>query len=344
MVSTFIFMLMILACATHTHPAAAYHLIVPLKQQYEVAEDWSGARFCGITLEWDYRKRTVDLSMPRYVQNALKRFNHRPPSKPCYSPHPAVPIQYGQKVQYAQPSTQQSTALPENIKLCQQVVGVFLYYARAVDCTMLLALNSISEAQTNPSQQTMNNVSQLLDYAYTRPNAKIRYKASNMQLWIDSDAAYLVAPKARSRVAGYYYLSDVPQKPLQKDPTFNGPIHVECKLLRFVQSSSAEAEIGGLFHNMKQACPIRTTLQEMGHVQHITPVKTDNSTAYKFAINDIKHRLAKHMDMRYHWILDKKDIYEVYWRYGIDNYADYFSKHHLDIVHRRARPKYLQPN
>ena len=219
-----------------------------------------------------------------------------------------------------------------------------MYYARVVDCTMLPALNSLSEAQTNPSQQTMDNVNKLLDYAYTRPNAKIRYKASNMQLWIDSDAAYLVAPKARSRVAGYYYLSDVPQKPLQKDPTFNGPIHVECKLLRFVQSSSAEAEIGGLFHNMKQACPIRTTLQEMGHVQHITPVKTDNSTAYKFAINDIKHRLAKHIDMRYHWILDKKDIYEVYWRYGIDNYADYFSKHHLDIVHRRARPKYLQLN
>ena len=64
----------------------------------------------------------------------------------------------------------------------------------------------------------------------------------------------------------------------------------------------------------------------------------------KFAINDIKHRLAKKIDMHYNWILDKKDIYEVYWRYGIENYADYFSKHHLDIVHRRARNKYLQPN
>ena len=84
----------------------------------------------------------------------------------------------------------------------------------------------------------------------------------------------------------------------------------------------------------------------MGHLQQKTPVKTDKSTAFKFAHNNIKHRHAKHMDMRYHWIQDKQiqAVFEIFWQYGIENYADYFSKHHMDIIHRHARPKYLQTN
>ncbi len=42
----------------------------------------------------------------------------------------------------------------------------------------------------------------LMDYLHTHHNAKIRYKASDMQLYVDSDAAYLVAPKEKSRIAG----------------------------------------------------------------------------------------------------------------------------------------------
>ena len=49
-----------------------------------------------------------------------------------------------------------------------------------------------------------------MDYLNTYPDAYIRYHASDMVLYVNSDAAYLVAPKARSRIAGYYYLSDHP--------------------------------------------------------------------------------------------------------------------------------------
>ena len=44
----------------------------------------------------------------------------------------------------------------------------------------------------------------LLDYLATFPNAKVQYKASDMILNVDSDAAYLVVPHAKSRIAGYY--------------------------------------------------------------------------------------------------------------------------------------------
>ena len=83
----------------------------------------------------------------------------------------------------------------------------------------------------------MKSLRQLLDYAATRPDAKIRFYASDMILLTDSDAAYLVLPNAKSRAAGYYYLSK-----LGINPPLNGPIWIECRTLPLVASSAAEAE------------------------------------------------------------------------------------------------------
>jgi hypothetical protein len=44
--------------------ADALHLIAALKTHYEITVDWEGKPVCGISLDWDYTKRTVDLSMP----------------------------------------------------------------------------------------------------------------------------------------------------------------------------------------------------------------------------------------------------------------------------------------
>ena len=72
-----------------------------------------------------------------------------------------------------------------------------------------------------------------------------------MILNIDSDASYLVAPKSRNRVAGYFYLSS---KPTNTDtPNLNGDIHVECKKLKHVVSYAVKAKVGGIFHNSRVA-------------------------------------------------------------------------------------------
>ena len=42
--------------------------------------------------------------MPGYVARALKKFQHPTPKQPCYSPHPVKPIQYGKKIQLAEPT------------------------------------------------------------------------------------------------------------------------------------------------------------------------------------------------------------------------------------------------
>ena len=65
----------------------------------------------------------------------------------------------------------------------------------------------------------------LMDYSSTCPDVKTRYHASDMKLYIDSDAAYLVLPKVRSRGVGYFYESNK-YKNMHTilNPKNNGPI------------------------------------------------------------------------------------------------------------------------
>ncbi len=61
------------------------------------------------------------------------------------SPMTYVPPNYGAKSQTLKPDTAAQTPLtPAQILFVQEVVGVFLYYSRAVDPLMITAINKIS--------------------------------------------------------------------------------------------------------------------------------------------------------------------------------------------------------
>ena len=68
------------------------HLINALREHYDVTIDKEGKLYCGITLEWDYDKRTLDISMPGYVKKQLIKYNHPIPKKPQHAPHAEVGI------------------------------------------------------------------------------------------------------------------------------------------------------------------------------------------------------------------------------------------------------------
>jgi hypothetical protein len=54
----------------------AEHLRNALLQTYELMMDWTATVYSGMTLKWDYKKRTCDISMPGYVSNVLSKFQH----------------------------------------------------------------------------------------------------------------------------------------------------------------------------------------------------------------------------------------------------------------------------
>ena len=176
----------------------------------------------------------------------------------------------------------------------------------------------------------------------TYPDAYIQYYASDMVLHVDSDAAYLVAPKVKSRVAGYFHLSGHPN--IRKHPKLNRAIQVECKTLCHVVSSAEEVKVAGIFHNAGMALPIRYILQCLGHPQPPTPIKTNNFTAAGFVYNNIHQKRSKTWDMQYYWLPDRQTQlqFNIYWDKGINNDADYITKHHTTIHHRNTRKKYIR--
>ena len=68
------------------------HLINAIQTKgYKLSIDWSGTKYCWITLQWDYDMRTLTISMPGYVQKMLVRFKHEPPPQNQYSPYQPQP-------------------------------------------------------------------------------------------------------------------------------------------------------------------------------------------------------------------------------------------------------------
>ena len=60
-----------------------------------MATDWDGKIYCGITLDWNYDKGYVDISMPGYIQRLLAKYKHLKPAKPQYAPYPVQPRKCG---------------------------------------------------------------------------------------------------------------------------------------------------------------------------------------------------------------------------------------------------------
>jgi hypothetical protein len=229
----------------------------------------------------------------------------------------------------------------DKIKEIQRVIRLILYYACNVDVTILMALSSIAIKQSKGTTTTMAKAKQLLDYLATYPNATICFHASDMIMNIHSNASYLSKADAHSQACGHFFMGWSPQNgnPIQ----LNGAFFTLGAILRFVDASAVEAELGTLFLNCKESMIFHLTLKELGHPQPKTPIHCNNTTAVGIANNTVKRQCSCSMEMRYFWVCDKvaQDAYNVRWHPGQENLADYQSKHHPGAHHTAVRPWYL---
>ena len=114
---------------------------------------------------------------------------------------------------------------------------------------------------------------------------------------------------ARSRAGGHFFLSND-----ENFPPNNGAILTNATIIKAVMSSAAEAKLGALYINAKDAVYLRQILDEMGHPQPKTPIQTDNTTAEGVINNKIQPKRTKAMDMRFHWLRNREsqDQFRIY--------------------------------
>ncbi len=275
--------------------------------------------------------------MLEYVPKALERFQHKGPSTPQHQPYPHIKPTYGATCQYAEASNTSELLSKENKTYTQEVIGTFLYYARCVDSSMLPVLRTITTQQAMPTENTMKKIKQFLDYASTNPDAVVTYYASNMVLAAHSYASYLSKSNARSRAGGHFFMSSNVELPPD-----NGLVITILQIIKAVMSLSAEAKVGALFINCREAVPARHVLKFLGHPQPPTPMQMDNMTALGVVNQNVMKKL-KSMDIKYHWLqcrISQKQ-FRHYWAVGKSNLGNYFTKHHPVIHHQATRGTFL---
>jgi hypothetical protein len=144
-----------------------------LRQTYDIVEVWKGNLYCGITLDWNYAQRYLDIDMSKYVRHQLVQYAHPTPAKPQHCPYAPNPITYGKDNQAPTPQDDSPLLDAAGKKHIQQIVGSFLYNACAIDPTILMALLAIASQQSDPTEETNGRVHQFLDYMAAHPDAKI---------------------------------------------------------------------------------------------------------------------------------------------------------------------------
>jgi hypothetical protein len=125
---------------------------------------------------------------------------------------------YGAKTQFVSDPTQSPALSDRDVNKLQQLTGTLLYYARAVDPTLIMPINVLASEQSNATEVTADKVIKLLNYCNTHPETKIRYHASDMILHIHSDASHLSENEAKSR-AGVFFIWETPPKTTKNSQT-----------------------------------------------------------------------------------------------------------------------------
>jgi hypothetical protein len=290
----------------------ANHLMNALKELYIVKEDWDGSAYVGFDIAQDRDKGTVNLSMPRYIDDAVQRFKIDTSMEiDC----PSRTSRHG-KGDHDMANEQQK-------KRIQQIIGVLLYYARAVDPTILVRVSKISSEMANATVGTLKDAERVIQYAATNPRARLVFHRSDMKLTCYSDASYLTEKDGRSRRGGLFFLGNNSETDM-----LNGPILCCSGIIDVVVSSAAESEYAAGYMNAKEATHIRTTLEALGYSQGATPIISDNSFVCDLVNGECKAKKSRAMDMRFFWLRDRVEQgqFNVTWHSREQNLADYFTK------------------
>ena len=314
------------------------HLVDCLSQLYHVKSHPTGTNYLGFTVAHDRTARTITLSYPGYIAKLLAQV--RPNGvKPAKSPALYTPPSYGSSAPQLSPVDNSSPASAAEAKDLQIIVGSLLYYARAVDASILPAVCALASRQSQPTAATMIAAERLLGYASSHPNNCLVIHASSMLLRIHSDASYLSRPKSGSVAGGFHYLGNPDHNSL------NAPVLCHSTLIPVVVGAVSEAEYAAAYANAQIGVDERQILANLGYPQPLTPIFCDNECAVGLANGTVRPKKSKSIDMRFDWIRDRvrQLQFDVRFIPGKLNLSDFFTKALPVHEHVRLAPTYVTP-
>ena len=119
---------------------------------------------------------------------------------------------------------------------------------------MLRAISGTALSAAQGTEAALGAAAHLLNYAAACPGAEIICRESGMALAAGSGAACLAAPRARGRAGGCRCLASA------AGTLSNGPMLALAKVTKNVMAPAAEAELGALLADAKEAVAARRAL------------------------------------------------------------------------------------
>jgi hypothetical protein len=234
----------------------------------------------------------------------------------------------------------------KQIMRMQQVLGTLLYWARAVNPTIIPEISALASEQARATETTVEKLTELLNYCVRNPDATIQYAASDMVLHIHSSASYasyLSEPKTQSRIDGHFFLSSATNS---TNHIHNGPILTVSTVYKNALLSVMEAEVTGTFVNTKEGINVRNILNSIGRPQPRTPLLTQNIRTFGIVSRKMIQQRSNAIDIRFYWLIDReaKNQFIMFWAPGKPKLRDYFMKHHVPAHHQNIKRLYLHDN
>ena len=190
-----------------TNPEGRDHFLDTLRALYQITVDAKGSQYLGMAIVHDKIRQTISISMPGYIARVLEQFKDWAGTRRASTPGVYHAPNYGAKVQHVTVDDTASLSDADKTTI-QKITGSLLYYARAVDPTMLTACNTVASSQACPTERVKEQAMRLLQYARAFPDNSVVFHKSKMHFIIQSDASYLSRSKSRSVAGGIGYLGD----------------------------------------------------------------------------------------------------------------------------------------
>jgi hypothetical protein len=107
---------------------------------YKITIRPDGNQYLGMNIAFNRTRTAVTISMPGYVHKMLTRFRSQfldPAHRPAQTPGRYIVPVYGRKSPQLTSFDDSPRLPPESITELQAIIGILLYYARAVDPSLL---------------------------------------------------------------------------------------------------------------------------------------------------------------------------------------------------------------
>ena len=233
---------------------------------------------------------SYQVNQRRYVDTILRRFK----MENC-SPV-QTPAENGLKLE--QPTPADAQEFKEQNFNYRQAVGSLIYLMTATRPDICWITSKLSQYLERPGMQQLAACKRVFRYLQGTKDYKLNFQSSGIELVGYSDADWGNDLDDRRSTTGYLFMAG------------NSPISWNSRKQQSVALSSCEAEYMAMSESTKEAVYLRQLCQAMGcQLEAPTRIYCDNQSAIQLLTNVGKHHgRSKHIDIRYHFVRDHKDI------------------------------------